>query len=40
LHQPNVKKGLKEVGRTQTQSAARLLGNRSKNRYNNILPCK
>ncbi|XP_039516167.1 receptor-type tyrosine-protein phosphatase beta-like [Pimephales promelas] len=30
--------GLKEVGRTQTQSAARLLGNRSKNRYNNILP--
>lgn len=30
--------GLKEVGRTQTQSTARLLGNRSKNRYNNILP--
>ncbi|XP_016340007.1 receptor-type tyrosine-protein phosphatase beta isoform X4 [Sinocyclocheilus anshuiensis] len=32
--------GLKDVGRTQTQNAARLLGNRSKNRYNNILPCK
>uniref|UniRef100_A0A671K126 protein-tyrosine-phosphatase n=1 Tax=Sinocyclocheilus anshuiensis TaxID=1608454 RepID=A0A671K126_9TELE len=30
--------GLKDVGRTQTQNAARLLGNRSKNRYNNILP--
>uniref|UniRef100_A0A672QMH2 protein-tyrosine-phosphatase n=1 Tax=Sinocyclocheilus grahami TaxID=75366 RepID=A0A672QMH2_SINGR len=32
--------GLKDVGRTQTQNAARLPGNRSKNRYNNILPCK
>ncbi|XP_067248539.1 receptor-type tyrosine-protein phosphatase beta isoform X3 [Chanodichthys erythropterus] len=30
--------GLKDVGRIQTQTAARLLGNRSKNRYNNILP--
>ncbi|XP_073703352.1 receptor-type tyrosine-protein phosphatase beta [Garra rufa] len=30
--------GLKDVGRTQTQNAARLLANRSKNRYNNILP--
>ncbi|XP_051544635.1 LOW QUALITY PROTEIN: receptor-type tyrosine-protein phosphatase beta-like [Myxocyprinus asiaticus] len=29
---------LRDVGRTQTQSAARLLWNRSKNRYNNILP--
>ncbi|XP_016334746.1 receptor-type tyrosine-protein phosphatase beta-like, partial [Sinocyclocheilus anshuiensis] len=32
--------GLKDVGRTQIQNAARLPGNRSKNRYNNILPCK
>ncbi|XP_073725516.1 receptor-type tyrosine-protein phosphatase beta [Misgurnus anguillicaudatus] len=31
-------KDLKDVGRTQTQNAARLPGNRSKNRYNNILP--
>lgn len=30
--------GLKDVGRIQTQNAARLLGNRNKNRYNNILP--
>ncbi|XP_016117084.1 receptor-type tyrosine-protein phosphatase beta-like [Sinocyclocheilus grahami] len=30
--------GLKDLGRTQTQNAARLLNNRSKNRYNNILP--
>ncbi|XP_057179451.1 receptor-type tyrosine-protein phosphatase beta-like [Triplophysa rosa] len=29
---------LKDVGRSQTQNSARLPGNRSKNRYNNILP--
>uniref|UniRef100_A0A672KPC9 protein-tyrosine-phosphatase n=1 Tax=Sinocyclocheilus grahami TaxID=75366 RepID=A0A672KPC9_SINGR len=30
--------GQLNLGRTQTQNAARLLNNRSKNRYNNILP--